>query len=399
MSAKPRLSSTEFIILMAMLSATVAFSIDGMLPAMGTIADELAPDAPNQALMVITSFVFGLGVGTLFAGPLADAFGRKRIILAGAAIYCVGCILAWKTTTLEWVIFARGLQGLGAAGPRVATMAITRDLYSGRQMARVVSLMMMVFVLVPAIAPLLGQWIMTWTGWRGIFLAFVLFSVMSVSWLMIRQPETLALSERRPLNLGALIAGIKEVLSIPRVVISIAAQTLTFCMIFFMITTSQQVFDLTFERANTFVYWFAGLSLLSAAGGYTNSRIVATLGMRRVVIGALTVQAGISLLGIVLFAADFAPGTVEFGFYLVWILSVFMTAGGFVIGNLMSLAMEPLGHVAGLASSIISAFATMLAGVLASFAGLFFTGTPLVPIVVVWLCAILGLILVKQIQD
>ena len=336
MSIKPRLSSAEFIVLMALISATVAFSIDAMLPAMGKIAEELTPDAPNRAQLIITSFVFGMGIGTLFAGPLCDAFGRRTVVVGGALIYCIGSYFAWTSASMDGVVIARVLQGVGAAGPRIASLAITRDLYAGRQMARVMSLMMMVFVLVPSAAPLIGSWIMAWIGWRGIFLAFILFSVFTVTWLLIRQPETLTPEARRPLNFATLWDGTKEICSIPRVLLSLAAQCLTFCMIFFMITTSQQVFDITFDREASFPWWFAMISLLSACGAFVNSKIVPTLGMRAVIIGALSVQACLSLVFVLVIATGVLPDNAYFAMYLLWILSVFMVAGGMAIGKIQS---------------------------------------------------------------
>src|SRR5690606_31104242 len=147
-----RLPLPEFIVLLAMMFAMTAFSIDAMLPAMPEIAADLSPEAPNRTQLIITSFVFGMGLGTFLTGPLSDALGRRRVIVGGAVLYCIGAALAWVAPSLWLVLAARVLQGLGVAGPRVAAMALVRDLYSGRQMARIVSITMMVFVLVPAVA-------------------------------------------------------------------------------------------------------------------------------------------------------------------------------------------------------------------------------------------------------
>jgi MFS transporter, DHA1 family, multidrug resistance protein len=154
--AKPQLGQTEFIALIAMLFATIAFSIDSMLPALPQIAQELTPANINAAQLIVTSFVLGMGVGTFFAGPLSDAFGRKPVIIGGAVIYALGAAAAWAAPTLETLLIARVVQGLGVAGPRIVSIAMVRDLHSGREMARVVSFAMMVFMLVPAIAPAVG---------------------------------------------------------------------------------------------------------------------------------------------------------------------------------------------------------------------------------------------------
>ena len=142
-----RLLTAEFIALMGVLYAMVAFSIDAMLPALPDIAATLSPDAPNLAQLVLTSFILGIGVGTLVVGPLSDTFGRKSIILASGGLYIVGATLAWAANSLEWILAARVIQGLGAAGPRIVSTAIIRDLYAGRQMARIMSFAMLIFTI------------------------------------------------------------------------------------------------------------------------------------------------------------------------------------------------------------------------------------------------------------
>ena len=174
----PRLPLPEFIALIAMLFATIAFSIDAMLPALPEIAQELTPADPNKAQLIVTSFVLGMGLGTLFAGPLSDSFGRRNVILAGAVLYCAASAVAMIAPSLETVLAARVVQGLGAAGPRVVSLALVRDLYKGREMARIMSFAMMIFMVAPAAAPLLGQQIISLAGWHAIFIAFILFAVL-----------------------------------------------------------------------------------------------------------------------------------------------------------------------------------------------------------------------------
>ena len=193
-----RLSMPEFIALIAMLFATIAFSIDAMLPALPEIAATLTPLDPNKAQLIVTSFVLGMGIGTLFAGPLSDSFGRRNVIVGGAVLYCAAAAIAMVAPSLETVLAARVLQGLGAAGPRVVSLALVRDLYKGREMARVVSFAMMIFTLVPAVAPLAASGIIAAWGWRAIFAAFILFAILAVVWMMLRQPETLPRAARRP---------------------------------------------------------------------------------------------------------------------------------------------------------------------------------------------------------
>jgi DHA1 family bicyclomycin/chloramphenicol resistance-like MFS transporter len=382
------LSLTEFTALIAMISAMVAFSIDSMLPAMGVIAAELSPEAPNRAQWIIASFFAGLGVGTLFAGPIADAIGRRATLVIGVAMYMLGAWLAWTATELGWILAARVLQGLGVAGPRVVAMAVTRDLYVGREMAKVLSLMMVVFSLVPAAAPLMGAWIMGLIGWRGIFLAFIVFAAVITTWFLLRQPETLPPAQRRPMRLRLIASGVVEVFSNTRVLLTILAQTLCMAMIVMMISTTQQVFDISFGRAESFPSWFAVAAIVSASSGFVNAKVVVRYGMRRVVFWTLCVQAALCA-GLAALMLGGVSGEALFPFYMVWVISAFMTAG-LTIGNLNALGMEPLGHMAGLGSAIITASATLGAVLVVGPPGALFDGTPWVQALTIGGCAVIG---------
>ncbi len=372
-----RLSRVEFVAVIAMLFATIAFSIDAMLPALPEIAGALTPDAPNRAQLIVTSFVLGMGVGTLVTGPVSDAVGRKPVILGGAVLYVAGAALAWHARSLEALLVGRVIQGLGAAGPRVVAIAIVRDLYAGRAMATIMSFVMTVFTLAPAAAPLLGAAVIAAAGWRAIFAMFLVFSVVSVSWLTIRQPETLPPGpRRRPLRAGRLLAAAAEVLTNRTVLVSTAAQTLALAMLFSMISTVQPVFDQTFGRAASFPLWFAGIALFSASGSLLNAALVGRLGMRPIATAMLGAQAGISWGMVVLFAVGVLGTPAGFAAYLAWTASLFFSIG-LTMGNLNALAMEPMGHVAGLAASVIGAVSTVGAVAIAAPVGLAFDGTPL----------------------
>jgi len=370
-----RLSRAEFIALMGMVFATVAFSIDAMLPALPEIAGTLTPEAPNLAQLVLTSFVLGLGIGTLFTGPLSDSFGRKPVIIAGAALYVSGAVLAWAAPSLELLLAARILQGLGAAGPRVVAMAIIRDLYSGRQMAQIVSFAMLIFTIFPAVAPMIGAGIIWGFGWRAIFLAFLLFSALSVGWLLIRQPETLPTAARRPFRVAPLLEALRETLGLKQMQLSILVQTLIFGMLFGTISSIHSIFDESFGRAASFPYWFALIALVAAPAAPINGILVIRLGMRPLVRRALLLQMLASILVAGLFVSGWQGG-VSFWLFFLWACSIFAVAG-FTIGNLNALALEPLGHVAGMAASIMGALATVGGAALGAIIGQFFDGTAL----------------------
>ncbi|MEK6217379.1 MAG: MFS transporter [Boseongicola sp.] len=395
---KTAITRVELIALLAMLMATVAFSIDAMLPVLPGIADALSPDAPNRAQLVIATFVVGMGLGTLIAGPLSDAYGRRPIAVAGAVIYIVGALLAALAPTLEMMLAARALQGLGAAGPRIVALALTRDLFSGREMARIVSFVMMVFTLVPVIAPSMGAAIAWAFGWRAIFVSFAVFSIISVAWLLFRQPETLPPERRRPFRAHELWAGATEVARNTQVMWSIAVQTMILAMLFITLMSSQQIFDLTFDRGDSFPIWFGAIAAVSASASLLNAFVVVRLGMRLVVRWALIGLFAITLIFVfTLTMLDLPPGA-AFAMYIIWQTAVFYMAG-LGIGNMNALAMEPMGHIAGMAASIISASATVLSVMLAAPISLSFDGTPLPAALGILAGTVLAMFFIAKLRD
>ena len=367
------MSKGEFVALIAMMFATIAFSIDAMLPALPEIGQTLSPDHVNRAQLIITSFVLGMGIGTFFTGPLSDALGRRPVIFGGVLLYILSAAAAWAAESLELALLARLTMGLGAAGPRVVAMAVVRDLYSGREMARVVSVAMMIFTLVPAVAPLLGAGIIAFSSWRGIFVAFVGFAVIIALWMGLRLPETLALSDRRPIRISLMTGALREMISHPTVRLSILAQCLCLGMLFTMITLVQPAYDVVFDQAESFPYWFFVVALIAGTGSLLNAMLVVRLGMRRMVTVALAVQIGLSATMLVLETLPL-DNTVAFGLFVAWQTSVFFMAG-VTLGNLNAMAMEPMGHIAGMAASVMGAISTVAAAAIAAPVGLLFDGS------------------------
>ncbi len=368
-----RMGRAEFVALVATTFATIAFSIDAMLPALPEIGAELSPDDLNRAQLVLTSFVMGMGLGTFFTGPLSDAFGRKPVIYVGAAVYIGAALLAWSSSTLEVVLAARVVQGLGAAAARVVSLAIMRDLYSGRDMARMMSIAMMIFAIFPAFAPLMGAGIIALLDWRSIFLGFVLFSLISVLWLGIRLREPLPPAARRAFRLPLLVGALRELATHPMVRLTILVQGLCLGMIFTMITMVQQVYDVIFTRGDSFPFWFALIALISGSASLLNAAIVVRLGMRRIITWALAIEAIWAGTVLLLSLSSLSPSAM-FPIFLVFQASVFLMAG-MTMGNLNAMAMEPMGHIAGMAASVIGAFSTVMAASLAAPIGLLFDGT------------------------
>ncbi|MCF6315123.1 MAG: multidrug effflux MFS transporter [Marinosulfonomonas sp.] len=396
-SPQTPLKKPEFVALMAMSFATIAFSIDAMLPALPTIGAALTPDDLNRAQLILTSFVLGMGLGTFFTGPLSDAFGRRRVLLGGFVIYMIASVWAMLAGSLEMVLAARVLQGIGAAGPRVVAMAVIRDRYAGRQMAQLMSFVMIVFTLVPAFAPALGAVIIAFVGWRGLFGAFVVFAVINSLWFGLRQPETLDENSRRAFRAPVLWSGTVEVLSNRTVRITIMVQTLMLGALFSMLSTTQQVFDITFEQGDNFPLWFGGLALISGTAGLLNATLVVRLGMRLLIRTTLLVQIILSGSIAAMLLLNIMPDWAYFVLFLVWMTSIFFMAG-MTLGNLNAIAMEPMGHMAGIAASVVSSISTVLAVAIAAPVGLAFDGTPLPVIIGVFCCAILALGLMQLIR-
>ncbi len=368
------LSQGEFIALIAALFATIAISIDAMLPALPEIAATLSPDAPNRAQLVVTSFVFGMGFGTLFAGPLSDAFGRKPVIMVSAGIYVIAAIACFFATSLETLLIARLAMGIGAAGPRTVSIAMVRDLFAGREMARIMSFVMMVFTLIPAVAPLMGQGIIALAGWKAIFLVYIGFAALIMAWLSLRQPETLAVAARRPLTIPLLTGAVRELFSHRIVLVSLVAQTLTLASLFATLSSMQGIFEMRFDRAETFPLWFGFIALISMGGSIINARVVVRIGMRLVLNATYVAVLGLTAVLLALIWSGAMPDVLAFPAHLMWSISLFAMMG-LSMGNLNALAMEPVGHIAGLASAVISAIATVGSVILAVPVGQAFNGT------------------------
>ncbi|WP_294224780.1 multidrug effflux MFS transporter [uncultured Shimia sp.] len=389
------MTQVEFIALCAMMFATIAFSIDAMLPALPQIAAELSPGSHNTETLIVMSFVLGMGIGTFFTGPLSDRFGRKPVLITGAVIYTLCAFIGYQSQTLEWLLAARLFQGVGAAGPRVVTLAIVRDLFSGREMARIMSFVMMVFILVPAAAPLLGQFIIDFSSWRGIFIAFMLFSMLSVLWIGIRLPEPLAVEQRRPFSIAKLMGGLRQMWGIPAVRTSILVQSLIMGSLFGLIGTVQLVYDQTYDRAAEFPYWFAGIALASGTASLLNAKLVMNWGMRFLVTVAVASKVFCAIIMVV--ALTTLNTEMQFYAFALWQLTVFFSVG-LTIGNLNAMAMEPLGHMAGTAASVMGALSTIFGVIIAAPISLAFDGTPLPLVMSIGALALVGFMLMLHMR-
>lgn len=381
--------------MIAMMFATVAFSVDAMLPALPAMTEELGLAEPGRAPLIITVFMGGLGLGTLVAGPLSDALGRKPVFYIGLAVYLSGAAMAGLSQSFEWMLVWRFVQGLGAAGPRIVSVAIIRDLFHGREMARIMSLTLMIFLIVPALAPAMGALIAEFFHWRMIFTAFVGFGLIMGLWFSLRIEETLPPDARRRLSVAGLTGALREMFGMRLFQISLTVQTLVMTTLFGVLTMVQPIFDQTFGKDDSFPYWFGAIALLSGVSSLLNASLVGRFGMRRLVTAAMVAQVVMSTVALILI---WEPSPISFAVYVVWQFGVLFQAG-MTVANLNAIAMQPLGHIAGFAASVLSAISTICAAALASPLGLFFDGTPRPLIISALVLTCLAMILMLRMRS
>ncbi len=372
MPKRPPLRPGEFVPLIALLMSLVALAIDAMLPALPAIGRDLGAARPNDVQFVITAAFLGLGLGQMIFGPLSDRIGRRPAIHAGLALFAAGCLMSVFAPDFETMIAGRVLQGFGAAGPRVVVMALVRDRYEGTRMARILSFAMAVFILVPAVAPALGQAVQWLGGWRAIFFAFLAVAGVAFAWFGLRQPETLLPARRRPFSLRAIGAGVLEVLRIRASLGYTLATGFVFAAFVTYLSCAQQVFQEAYTTGALFPLYFALLALAIAAASLANGRLVTTYGMQRLVRAATMTMALLSAAG---WAAAFAFGGLPpLWLFIACLFAVFLCIG-LLFGNLIALAMEPLGHIAGVGSAVVSSLSTFISIPLGAAVALGFDGT------------------------
>ena len=371
-AATPALRTGEFVPLVALLISLVALSIDAMLPALPTIGEDLGVTRRNDAQFVVTSLFLGLSLGQIIFGPLSDRIGRKPAIHAGLLLFMAGCLMSIYARSFELMIAGRILQGIGVASPRIVSMALVRDQYEGRRMARLMSFTMAVFVLVPAIAPALGQGIMWLGGWRSIFWSFFLVAVATFAWFAWRQPETLPPANRRPLSIRAIGGAVLQVLRIRAAVGYTIASGFVFTPFLAYLSASQQIFQEAYDTGALFPLYFGALALVIGVASLVNARLVMKYGMRRLSRAVILLS---TLASLAFWALTFPfAGLPPFWLFMAYQLFVFVCLGP-LFGNLNALAMQPLGNIAGVGATVVASLATLVSVPLGAIVALRFDGT------------------------
>lgn len=378
------LSFREFVPLVAALMAINALGIDSMLPALPHIAASLHMTTANQQQWVISAYILGMGASQIFYGPLADRFGRRTPVLACLILYAVASLFASVASSFAFIILARIVQGMAAAGTRVISVAMVRDRYEGREMARVMSLAFMVFLMVPMLAPSVGALVMLVAPWRAIFHVLAAFGTFVAIWIFWRVPETLHPEHRRPIEAGKLIEGIRTVITNRTSIGYTAALTLSFGGMVGFINSAQQLFTGPFHGSEKqFPIFFAFVASGMAVASFANSQIVMRLGTRRVSHTALLLF--ILLTGIHL-ASTVLVGDNLIGFALFQCAMLF--CAGLMGSNFGAMAMEPMGAIAGTASSVQGMLSTLVGALIGVAVGQSYDGTATPVVTGYFLCSL-----------
>ena len=381
-----------FITLMAFLMSLTALAIDAMLPALNQIQLALNIQDPNNVQLVISSVFFGMSFGLMLFGPLSDAYGRKNPLYVGLVIFILGSVLSLLSTGLEAMLLGRFFQGFGASSARVITVSMIRDCFKGDEMGKIMSLIMTIFVIVPAIAPSLGQVILYISTWQSIFGLLILFGIVGLVALKFNQEETLAVEDRIPFSLKNLTAGIMETLKNPIARGYTLASGFVFGAFVTYLSLSQPILQVQYDLGEKFSFYFGGLVIFIGLSSFINAKLVLKYGMvllTKFSLLALSIVSGLFLIILLMF-----DGIVSLPLFLTFLGMSFIFIG-VLFGNLNSLAVEPLGHIAGIANSVISAVQTLISVLIAAIVGQMYTGN-LYPLVIAFFgLSLLSLITVR----
>ncbi|MBY8977570.1 multidrug effflux MFS transporter [Rhodobacteraceae bacterium NNCM2] len=349
-----------FMIFLATMISVVALTVDAILPAMDGIARDLAFEDPNDRHLIVIYVLMGLGVSQLIFGPLADSIGRKPTAMLGWGVFVIGTVLCAVSDTAWMMLMGRFLQGFGAGGPRVVANTLARDLYHGPALARVLSLVMTVFMLVPAVAPLAGQIIESMLGWRAIFAVYLILAVISGTWYLLGIEETLDERNRRPLRFAPLIAAFREVLTTRQTMTCTFAASAVFGGFIAYLATAQQVLEEVYELGEYFPLAFSSVAVAFACSTFINSRIVMRLGVRTCCVLAFRMMIGIAALTMLGFEMGWIPEVPPLMVYL-GIIALMFLALAVLMTNLVAMALDPMGHMTGTAAAVINSVSALLA--------------------------------------
>jgi len=371
-TTEKRLGRVEFTLLLSMSMATVALAIDVVLPALGAIRSDLGlAEGSTEAAGIITAFLLGFALSQVVWGPLSDRFGRKPIMYTGFAIYVTGAIASAFAPSLGVVLLARFLWGVGAAGPRVVTLSVIRDTYEGDEMSRAMSFIFAIFIVVPVVAPTVGAGILTVAGWRWVFGLCAIFGIAVALWAR-RLPETLHPENKLELSVSRLAAAGRAIVTNRDTAGYTLALTFLFGVFASYLASSEIIFDEVFGLGDQFPFIFGGLAVIMGAAMLGNGWIVGRIGTRRLAHGALIGQ--ISLIATLTLVAVAGDGRPRFWVFAT-IIGAMLACQARMLPNFNTIAMQPMGHIAGTAAAVIGAVSTAVGAILGAILDRAFDGT------------------------
>lgn len=382
----------EFVILIASLMALVSLAISMMLAVLGEIGKSFAIDATSTQA-VLTAFFVGFSVGQFVVGPIADRFGRRPVLLTGLALYLVATAFCVATPTFETLLIARFVQGLGVAAPRVITISVVRDCYSGRRMASVMSLAMTALMVVPVIAPTFGQVIVLVLPWRWIFVVLGLYGLITMAWMALRLPETLAPENKRSLQPLSILGAVRQALSTRQSLGYMLTTGITQGFLLATLYAAPQVMGELLGMGHYFTIAFGIAAAAMSFGQFLNSRLVGRFGMR--FLSHTGVLAGtLASVALLLLARADMIGPVSYTAFMCVCNGLFMASSS----NFNALAMEPQGRIAGTASSLFGSVTTMIQAIIAHTIGQAYNGTML-PLATGMVCCGVAIIVIAAITE
>ncbi|MDX6745936.1 multidrug effflux MFS transporter [Polaribacter sp. PL03] len=384
----------EFIIVMASLMSLVALSIDALLPAITDIGHSINVLDSKDNQLLITMIFLGLGVGQLISGPLSDSFGRKPVIYGGFVVFVLASLICVFSTNLEMMIFGRILQGIGLSAPRTISIAMVRDRFSGNYMAKVMSFVVAIFILVPVVAPAIGKIMLDSYGWKSIFYSQLIFGLFVMIWLWKRQPETLKPENRKKLKMSLFIEGIKEFVKHKNAIVFTLFSGFITGSFMVYLSASQQIFEQQYDLKEEFPFIFAALAIGVGFATFLNGTLVVKLGMFKLVKIFTIIFTLIPIAYIFLYAGESNPNI----YILITFFWLQFFAIGFLFGNTRALAMEPIGHIAGVGAAINGFISTIMAVPIATYIGGFLDKTALPLFVGFFICGVIALGLIQYLN-
>ncbi|MDE5421623.1 multidrug effflux MFS transporter [Ancylomarina sp. DW003] len=383
-------SDTEFIIIMASLMSLASLSIDALLPGLNEIADSIGISNAKNNQLLITMIFLGTGFGQLISGPLSDSLGRKPVVYMGYSVFAMASLLCIFATSLEMMVLGRILQGIGLSAPKTISMAMVRDRFVGDYMARIMSFVTVIFILAPIVAPSFGKLMLDNFGWQSIFTSQVLFGLFVVIWLWQRQPETLIEEKRKKMKLSLFTEGVKEFSKYKQTIIFTLVSGLATAAFMVYLSSSQHIFQVQYGLVNEFPYIFAGIAIVVGLSTFLNGTFVIRFGMLKLVSAFTLALTLISLTYVFLYYGEPNPDLpILLIFFVMMIFCV-----GFMFGNINALAMQPIGHIAGIGAAIFGFVATIIAVPLATFIGRYIELTAIALFIGFAVCGGLSLLLI-----